>query len=428
MAFLGMRGSGNWGPEERPTNYRQGILYLYPNGMAPLTGLMSKMAEEKVDDSRFTWWTKTLAQQGGTINGVFRNTNLSSAYTTGAIAGDTLFVRTTPDVATEFRIGHQALLRLSTNLNLDTSTKVTAVVINGASSYIACRLLEPDVNGGTVKLNAADTIRVVGNINPEGGPMPDAIAYDPVKYFNFIQTFRTPLSITRIARRTRLRTEDAYKEAKRESLELHSIEIEKAMFWGIPTENIGANGQPERTTQGLVNFIRQNVPANVDNYTVNPNFAGRSWLSGGEEWLDTFLEQFFRYGSMEKMAFAGSGALLGINRLAKSSGQIFLKSMDTSYGLKVAEWMTPFGSIFFKTHPLFSFDVATRNCIVVLEPKELRYRCIDDTHFVDDDGKHGISRLDGTNEEWITDCGMELHFPLKFGFLSGIGQDNKLVA
>ena len=428
MAFLGMRGSGDWGPEERPTNYRQGILYLYPNGSAPLTGLLSKMSDEKVDDAHFTWWTKTLAHQGGDVTGVFRNTNLTTAYASGGVAGDTLFVRLPAAQASEFRVGHQVLLRLSTNLNLDTNAKATAVVINGSSSYIACKLLEPDVNGGAVKLNVVDNILVIGNINPEGGPMPDTIAYDPVKYFNYIQTFRTPLSITRIARRTRLRTEDAYKEAKRESLELHSIEMEKAFFWGIPTENIGANGKPERTTQGLINHIRQNVPANVDNYAVNPNFAGRSWLSGGEEWLDSFLEQIFRYGSMEKMVFAGSGALLGINRLAKSSGQIFLKGMDTAYGLKVTEWMTPFGSVYIKTHPLFSFDITTRNCMVITEPKELRYRFIDDTHFVDDDGKHGISRLDGTNEEWITDCGLEMHFPSKFGFLSGLNQDNKLAA
>ena len=428
MPFLGMRGSGDWGPEERPTNYRQGILYLYPNGSAPLTGLLSKMPDEKVDDPHFTWWTKTLARQAGDVTGVFRNTNLTSTYTTGGVVGDTLFIRLSAVQASEFRIGHQVLLRLSTNLMLDTNAKVTAVVINGTSSYLACRLLEPDTNGGTVKLNVVDNVLVIGNINAEGGPMPDTIAYDPVKYFNYIQTFRTPLSITRIARRTRLRTEDAYKEAKRESLEIHSIEMEKAFFWGIPTENVGTNGKPERTTQGLINHIRQNVPTNVDNYAVNPAFAGRNWLSGGEEWLDSFLERIFRYGSMEKMAFAGSGALLGINRLAKSSGQIFLKSMDMAYGLKVAEWMTPFGSLYIKTHPLFSYDATTRNCMVILEPRELRYRFIDDTHFVDDDGKHGISRLDGTNEEWITDCGLEMHFPPKFGFLSGFNQDNLLAA
>ena len=428
MPFLGMRGTGDWSAEERPTNYRQGLLYLYPNGMAPLTGLLSKMGEEKVDDPQFTWWTKTLAQQSAAVTGTFTNSGLSRPYGGGGKIGDTIFVKVAADKASEFKETHQALLRLSSNLNLDTQSKVTAVVINGANSYLACRLLEPDDNGGAVSLSSADTVLISGNINAEGGPMPDSVAYDPVKYSNFIQTFRTSLSITRIARRTRLRTEDAYKEAKRESLELHSIEIEKAMFWGIPTENIGPNGKPERTTQGLIPFIRQHAPGNVSNYTTDSASAGMDWLAGGETWFDSMLELVFRFGSMEKMAFVGSGALLGINKLAKASGQIQLKSMDASYGLKVVEWVTPFGTLYLKTHPLFSFDAATRNAMVILEPKELRYRYIDDTHFVEDDGKHGASRVDGTNEEWMTDCGMELHFPVKFAFLSGFNQNNTLAA
>jgi hypothetical protein len=357
---------------------------------------------------------------------VFTKAGLTGAYAGGALAGTTLFVRGGAVQMSEFRVGHQVLLRLNSNLNLDTNAKVLAVVLNGDSSYLAVRLLRPDVNGGVVTLASMDTVNVIGNINPEGGPMPDSVAYDPVKYFNYIQTQRTALSITRIARRTRLRTEDAYKEAKRESLELHSIEMEKSFFWGVSSENMGSNGKLERTTQGLISFIKENVPGNVSDYSVEPDFAGKSWLNGGETWLDNMLELVFRYGSMEKMAFVGSGALQGMNRLAKSSGQIFLKSMDTAYGLKVVEWVTPFGVIYVKTHPLFSFDPGTRNAMVILEPKELRYRYIDDTHFVEDDGKHGASRLDGTNEEWITDCGLELHFPPKFMFLSGVGMDNTL--
>ena len=218
MPFLGMRGTGDWGPEERPTNYRQGILYLYPNGMAPLTGLLSKMGEERVDDPQFTWWTKTLAQQSAAVTGIFSNSGLSRPYSGSGKAGDAVFVKIAADKASEFKASHQVLLRLSTNLNLDTQSKATAVVINGASSYLSCTLLEADDNGGSVNLSSIDTALITGNINPEGGAMPDSVAYDPVKFSNFIQTFRTSLSITRIARRTRLRTEDAYKEAKRESL------------------------------------------------------------------------------------------------------------------------------------------------------------------------------------------------------------------
>jgi len=48
--FLGMRGTGSWAGDQRPYNWRQGILYLYPNGSAPLTAILSMLGEEKVDD------------------------------------------------------------------------------------------------------------------------------------------------------------------------------------------------------------------------------------------------------------------------------------------------------------------------------------------------------------------------------------------
>jgi len=139
------------------------------------------------------------------------------------------------------------------------------------------------------------------------------------------------------------------------------------------------------------------------------------------------LEQIFRYGEMEKMAFVGSGALLGINRLAKQGGQIQLMPTTVSYGIKVVQWVTPFGMLYLKTHPLFSFDAATRNSMVVFEPAQLTYCHIDDTRFIpqkEEMVSTSGERLDGTKEEWLTDCGLEYHFPLRNGFLSGLNQDN----
>ena len=51
--FLGMRGTGDWATYQRPENWRETILYLYPNGSAPLTAILSKLREERVDDPIF---------------------------------------------------------------------------------------------------------------------------------------------------------------------------------------------------------------------------------------------------------------------------------------------------------------------------------------------------------------------------------------
>ena len=37
MAFLGMRGTGDWVTEERPKSWREMILFLYPQSVGSLT-------------------------------------------------------------------------------------------------------------------------------------------------------------------------------------------------------------------------------------------------------------------------------------------------------------------------------------------------------------------------------------------------------
>ena len=53
MAFLGMRGNGDWATDQRPKNWRQKVLQLYPNGDAPLTAVLSLMKNENTDDPEF---------------------------------------------------------------------------------------------------------------------------------------------------------------------------------------------------------------------------------------------------------------------------------------------------------------------------------------------------------------------------------------
>ena len=438
MPFLGMRGTGDWAAEERPKSWRELILFLYPNGDMPLTAVLSKMGEESVTDAEYNWWTKKLPEQAGAVILIYTEATLTTAYVSGAAIGTILYVKMAELVAKEFRVGHQVLLRDASDYAVDVNAKVVARVLNGASSYLTIKLLEADDNSAIHTLANCDRILIIGNINAEGAVMPSSISYEPVKYNNFTQILRTPLSITRTARLTKYRTGDKYKEMKREALELHGIEMEKAFIWGIPTEGTGDNGKPERTTGGLIWFIRTYVPANVNDYTLNTDYTGLDWTDagGGEDWLDAFLEQLFRFGSGEKLALCGSGAILGITKLAKSGGHMNMTSMTTSYGLKIIEWITPFGTIYFKNHPLMSQESSTRYSMILVEPKNLKYRYITDTTFYGEESPEksggatpGVNsaRKDATDEEFLSECGLELHHPDVFMYLNGVGLDNDLV-
>jgi hypothetical protein len=427
--FLGMRGTGDWVTDQRPKNWRQQILYLYPNGSAPLTAILSMMGSESVDDPEFNWWTQEQTAVSGVVNGVYTLPDLSVAYVSGGVIGQTVYVSISTTNGNRVREGHQILLRDASDYSVDVVGKVTGVARGTLITVLAVKLLEADDNSVVTPANDlsnCDSFKIIGNINPEGSEMPDAIALNPTKVNNYTQIFRTPLSITRTAKKTRLRTGDQYQKAKSEALEMHSWEMELAFLWGIKTENTGDNGKPERTTMGVINFIRTYAAANCSDFALSTTYAGKDWTDsgGGETWLKAMFEQIFRYGANEKLALVGSGALLGIDALASKNGYINLTPGQKTYGMQILTWLTPFGTIHMKTHPLFSHDATTRNMMVILEPKELTYKYIDDTSFKNYADSAG--HIDGEEAEYKTECGLEFGLAQKCALLNGVGVNNDL--
>ena len=165
MAFLGMRGTGDWVTSQRPKGWREAILYEYPNGMAPLTAILAKLKSERVDDPEFYWWTKTLPTQRATVTGIYTNVGLSTAYVSGGTAGDTLHFKMSAADESQFRAGHEVLLRDASDYDVDCVGKVISVKSNGASSYIEVSLLENDDNSKTVNLTWRQFI--INQINKE---------------------------------------------------------------------------------------------------------------------------------------------------------------------------------------------------------------------------------------------------------------------
>src|SRR5215831_18470644 len=55
----GLRGTGDWGTDERPKNFRERILFISPNGNAPIFALTSKAGKYSVNDPEFAWWAES---------------------------------------------------------------------------------------------------------------------------------------------------------------------------------------------------------------------------------------------------------------------------------------------------------------------------------------------------------------------------------
>jgi len=434
--FLGMTKVSDWPDGARPKSWREMVLWLYPNGRAALTAILALAKKQSVPDYEYSWFTQTFPEQRGTFTAgeMYAEPTLTTPVAGAEAAGHAVYVKTTAAVASEFRVGHQVLLRNAADLTADVNAKCIASVQNGANSYVGCRLLEADDNGTTGTLLTADTIKVIGNINAQGGVTPSAISYQPTKFYNKTQIFRTPLEIARTLMKTKSRTGNTYKNLKKLALELHSVEQEWSFIQGICSENTGDNGQPETTTEGLLTFLRTNLATHVRNYKTDTNYSAATWLEGGDDWLLDSTELLTRFtdqgGASNYVGLAGSGFLKQLERLAKQNGQITLNPGSTlGFGIKIRDWVTSFTTLPIITHPLFSQETTMRNSMLILKPSNIIYNYIDDTKFYGQAGKpYGYTssgkRIDGLNEEFLTECGLEYHHPQTAMFLYGAGETN----
>ena len=426
--------TGLW-EDERPKHYRQGIAKIFPNGMMPLTALTSFGRTEKVNDPEFSFWEEDLAQSDVAIGGIFTNAILDAAYASGAVAGTTLYIQFTDNAngsySKQFRAGHTVLIVNDADYNVQKRAQILSVVsINSTSAYIAVKMLQDDNSSGN-KLDTANYCMIIGNANPELGVRPDAIVNRPRKLFNYTQIFRDSLSLSRTVMSTHLRTEDAYKKSKKDALEQHGLAMEKSLIWGYPYETTGTNGQPMRFSAGLFYWTETNAPSdNIDDYRLNSSYAGKTWIDkeGGMKWLNDRLEKIFRYGRPEKLAVCGSGALLGINEIVQNNGQFNFTTKTIGYGTQIIQWTTPFGVIYLKTHPLFSYISAFRNTMLLLEPENIKTRVITESHFKPDGSmdKSDTDGKDGKEEEFLGELGWEFVNSKSNGILYGVGLNNVL--
>ncbi len=432
MAVLGMRGSGNFAKaDERPKHYRQMIMLLFPNGDAPLTAILSMLKSRAVDDPEFRWFEKGLPVQRGRIVGASLTVEPAddANINAGGDRPDTVWLTVQPDDGTKYdttwlKVGHVLMVESTGELLLVT------VKTSGTNAYIKC---ERDIgqmwaaSGGGQAIDGqadgtGDYISIVGTGFQEGAAIGNSIAFAPLSHFNYTQIFRDPLSLTRTARKTKLRWDrrGAWIEARREALQQHAIQMEKAFIWGERVEmtslditgdapfNTGiGSGTPLRTTRGIVNWL----PTILTGTTAGVHWdIGNSSGYGGvftENAFEAWCEEIFRYGGNEKLLLAGSTFINVLNQMAKNKMTITAVPTDQTYGMDLTRVITPFGNLLLKQHPLMSHHPTWRKDAICVDTDKLVYRYIDDTAFLVNRQSPGD---DASKDEYLTEAGLEMHF------------------
>jgi len=391
MAFIGLRGSGNFGTDERPKNFRELILWLSPNGTAPLTALMSKMTTDKLTDPEYSWWE----EEQNSVRILLSASALVGATSVVTLAGALNLVK--GDVllheANDSGIGE--IVEVSADPTVDTGFSIT----RGASGTTA------------VAFSSGDYLTKVGNVFAEGTNSPSASNRNPTKKSNFAQIFKTAYELTGTTLETTFRTGDPLKNDKKRKMFDHSAAMEFAFLFGQAFETTGANGKPKRTTGGLNSFI-----------TTNRKIFASGDVLTEDKFIDAISPVFDYEGNgigNERLVFAGNGALTALNKLARNSTSTRVNFDGTikAYGMELQRWILPQGTVFVKTHPLMNTHGRFKNSMFVVNPAGIRYRPLRDTKMMDN---IQAPDADVKKGQWLTEAGIEVQHEKTMAYIGGM--------
>lgn len=389
MAFAGLRGTGDWATDERPKNFREMILWRSPNGQAPITGLLSKMAEEKTDDPEFAWWEEQLDVVRLTLNGVM-NTTTTTVFVVSAnalmlVPGDVLLIE-----------------NAAADVAVSTFEIVTVAGVASDTTFDATR-----GRAGTTAaaiITGAGLTRI-GSVFSEGSTSPSVSSRNPTKLFNYTQIFKTAYELTRTAKQTSTRTGDPLKNDKKRRMFDHSVNLEMAFLFGKAFEYAtgGANGKPLRLTGGIRSFITTNVTV----FTTTPT----------ETTFLNAVQPVFNYdggGGNERILFCGNGALTSLNKLAKAGMQVRVDEVVKLYGMELQRWIVPQGTFLMRSHPLLNTHARYSNSMFVIDPSAMKYRYLQDTVPQDNIQANDADEQKG---QWLTECGLEFRHERTMAYL-----------
>lgn len=400
MAVLGMRGLGHFSDEERPTNFREAILREYPQGGAVFTMVLGMLPTESVDDVKFTIFEQGLPQQEFKIE--------SASGGTGYDDHTTFVLDDTSPVVNDFPARSWKVGMLG---RIETTNEI--FYVSGISAPDDLTVIRGIGNSGTgVTFSAGDACTIIGPCDKEGADTPSEISYDPSTRYNYIQTFRTSLTLTDDAAQTYYRTGNVLKNKKFDAAQDHAMQMEKAFLWGKRDEvDHDSDGYKYRTTGGLAHWLWASYKT---------DFTSSGLTKDG---LNTFLQPIYTVnnGSQNKLALCGATALGALNDYAEEYGTINLEPRDSTYGLQIRTLVHAWGELKLVNHPLMSEHSEWTKAMFVVDTKNVMYRFLRgrDTRFLKERQGNGEDRV---THEFMTKAGLELRFPRTHGMAVGISE------
>jgi hypothetical protein len=229
-----------------------------------------------------------------------------------------------------------------------------------------------------------DQISILGSARAEFATAQSSKATKLTTLYNLTQTFRDPFSVSRRLLKSELYGGNMLAYLHRARMIEHAKDIEVSFLFG---ERADSSGQS--SSGGLNEFVSSN----------STNFGG---AIGSLEEVFSAAEGDFRYGSNNKVMFAGFPVVSNISLLAEQS----LRTVPPAktYGIDVRELVTPFGRYMIVPHKLMEGDTWKKQALIA-DLSNLGYRYLKDS---DTQLRTNIQApdADGRKDEILSDVGL----------------------
>lgn len=339
--IAGLRGTGNWGTDERPKNFRESILWMNPNGSAPLFALTSKAKKRIVDDPEFSWWDEPNNIYRLQVNGALTSSDTTVVVDTADPTATTL--STAWGTATHLKPGDLLMVEPAAD-NATFNPEVIEVVSVSSDTTFTVKRGRAGTSAASISNDVY--LLLIGSAYAEGTAAPSAVSRNPVKYYNYTQIFKDSYELSGTADSTRARTGSPWSNDKKRKMFDHSLKIEMSMLFGQRSEGTGDNGKPLRTMGG----IRSQIPSET------------TTVFGAAVTVSSFLDAVYKVFNWdtpagdERIAFCGNLALNELNKVVQSNAntEIQFGGIVETYGMKFREFVLPQGRILLRTHPLLN--------------------------------------------------------------------------
>lgn len=360
--IAGLRGSGNFGTDERPKDFREMILFREPQGDSPIFALTSKAKSRTVKDPEYNWWDESMDIVRLQVNGAIASTSATTIVVDSADPDSTNPERVY-GTATHLKVGDLLWVEPVADTAAFTQEKVEVVSILSDTQFTVRRGA-----AGTTAAAIADNqfLLLIGSAYGEGTAEPNAVSRNPNKYYNYTQIFKDAYELTKTTDAiTNLRTGNAWSNDKKRKMFDHARGIEMSMLFGSKSEVTGSNGKPKRTMGG----IRAQLPSSRVKVYSSPTTVFNL--------LDDIYEvfDFSSPSGDERIALCGNGSLNELQKIiaADTNSDIQWGGVVKVYGMNFREFIMPQGRILLKTHPLLSRNSIYTKSMWVLDFASLTY-------------------------------------------------------